>query len=59
MTLTDLSLKEVVTCAINHIEIGGEDKQEIINQVVGYVETHYISTERVKEVVPNCYIEKL
>lgn len=47
----NLSLKEIITCAMNALEAGVDSKQEAVNEIESYVNEHYISNSEL-EVVP-------
>lgn len=59
MALNELSLKDVIRCALNSVEAGGESKKEVVDQVVAYIESKYIEADKVKEVVPEYLMQKL
>ncbi|GEM_PF-2449599 len=45
-----LSLKDVITCAINKIEVG-ETKKEAVQEITSYVENNYINKAMIQDLI--------
>lgn len=49
MNSTNLSLKDVVTCAVNALEAGVDSKQEAVASILNFIKEHYIQSSELEE----------
>lgn len=45
-----LSLKEIITCAVNALQAGVDSKDEAVDNIMSYVNEHYTNNEQLEEV---------
>ena len=49
MNSTNLSLKDVVRCAVNALEAGADSKEEAISSILDFINENYVQNNKLEE----------